>query len=99
MMEFILLPYGLFYERTKEIAEAKSGDILRFYNGPECTIRAVRKIPQDSLCDMLCRMRYGVAWSIAFERWQRYALMEGYGKHILSKSECLLVFYEVPNKL
>ena len=97
-LEYILLPYGAFYEKTTEIAKAKNGDILRFFNGPEVKIHAVRKIKQDALCDLLCYMRYGVSWRVAFSKWQKYALMEGYGHNALSKQECLIVFYEVQDK-
>lgn len=97
-LEFILLPYGEFYEKTKVIAQAKKGDILRFFNGPEVKIHAVRKIQQDGLCDLLCRMRYGISWQAALSRWQNYALMEGYGKDAISKRECLIVFYEIQDK-
>lgn len=97
-MEFILLPYGQFYEKTAGIAKAKQGDVLRFFNGPEYRIEAVRLLKQDAVCDLLCRMRYGVPWRIAFARWQRYALMEGYGRDALSKDYCLIVFYELQDK-
>ena len=92
--DYILLPYGIFYEPTKGFLEAKKGDKLRFFNGPECTIESVTLIKQDALCDMLCRMRYGVSWKVAFDKWLRYALMSGDGKNILSREECLFVMYE-----
>ena len=97
-LEYILLPYGAFYEKTKELAQAKRGDLLRFFNGPDMKIHAVRRMTQDGLCDLLCRMRYGISWAAALSRWQNYALMEGYGKDAISKSECLIVFYEVQDK-
>lgn len=93
-LDYILLPYGIFYERTKPFLNAKKGDTLRFYNGPEFAIDSVSLIKQDRICDILCRMRYGIAWGVAFKKWQRYALLDGYGRDILSKEECLLVVYE-----
>lgn len=93
-LDYILLPYGEFYEKTKGFVNAKQGDILRFYNGPEYSIVSVTLIPQDRVCDLLCRMRYGITWRVAFEKWQQYARLEGHGKDILSKDECLFVVYD-----
>lgn len=92
-LDYILLPYGEFYAKTKVFLEAKRGDIIRFYNGPEYKIDSVILIPQDKACDLLCRMRYGISWAAAFRRWQSYAVMEGNGRDILSKTQCLLVVY------
>lgn len=93
-LDYILLPYGEFYEKTKGILEASRGDILRFFNGPEYEIEFVRLIPQDETCDFLCRMRYGIPWVAALKRWASYASLEGNGKDILSRSECILVVYD-----
>lgn len=93
-LDFILLPYGAFYDKTKAFVEAKTGDILRFFNGPEYRIESVALIKCDKVCDLLCRMRYGISWEAAFRKWQSYAVLEGNGKDILSKEECFLVFYE-----
>lgn len=91
---YILLPYGEFYPKTRDFLEAKRGDLMRFFNGPTYRIYGVMKIKQDSICDFLCRMRYGIPWKRAFDRWLKYARMEGHGKGILSTQECLLVIYE-----
>ena len=93
-LDYILLPYGIFYDKTNTFLEAKQGDILRFYNGPDYVINSVSLIKQDRICDILCRMRYGISWEAAFRRWKQYALLEGHGKDILSTEECLLVVYE-----
>lgn len=93
-LDFILLPYGEYYPPTKPIAKARRGDKIRFFNGPEFTVEKVEKIPQDSVCDMLCRMRYGIPWIAAFKKWQSYAVLEGHGKDVLSKEYCLIVFYD-----
>lgn len=92
-LDYILLPYGMFYDKTKDFVKAKRGDTLRFFNGPDYEIVSVSLIPQDRVCDSLCRMRYGIPWHKAFERWQKYARLEGNGKDILSTKECLLVVY------
>ena len=92
-LDYILLPYGVYYDKTKDFINAKKGDILRFYNGPEYKIDNVSLIKQDRFCDVLCRMRYGIPISAAFRRWARYALLEGNGKDILSKDECFFVVY------
>lgn len=92
-LDYILLPYGEFYAPTREIAEARRGDILRFFNGPEYPIERVIMIPQDLTCDLLCRMRYGIPWSVAFKKWQSYAVLEGNDRGVLSKDFCLWVIF------
>lgn len=94
LLNYILLPYGEFYEKTKVFLDAKSGDTMRFFNGPEVKIESAFLIPCDKTCDFLCKMRYGITWDKAFSRWLSYARMEGNGKNILSKNHCILVVYE-----
>lgn len=98
-LNYILLPYGEFYTKTKNILNAKAGDTLRFFNGPEVSIERVMLIACDGVCDFLCKMRYGVTWDIAFRKWLSYARMEGNGKDILSKSKCILVVYYAEDKV
>ena len=93
-LNYILLPYGEFYEKTRSFLDAKSGDTMRFFNGPEVTIESVFLIACDRTCDFLCKMRYGITWDAAFKRWQSYAMLEGHGKDILSTERCILVVYE-----
>lgn len=92
-LDYILLPYGIFYDKTKSFVDAKKGDILRFFNGGDYEIDNVALIPQDRICDTLCRMRYGITWKAAFEKWKSYAVLQGYGKEVLSTEECLFVVY------
>lgn len=100
-LDYILLPYGAFYRKTSGLLDAKTGDILRFFNGPEYPIESVMLIRCDRLCDMLCRIRYGISWDAALRIWQRYAVMEGNGKDVLSTEECILVVFkkDEPNSL
>ena len=93
-LDYILLPYGAYYDKTRGILDAKKGDILRFFNGPEYPIDTVQLLPSDKFCDILCRMRYGVKYEVAFRKWLTYARMEGHGKDILSKDYCILVVYD-----
>ena len=93
-LNYILLPYGEFYQKTKEFLDAKAGDTLRFYNGPDVRIESVMLIACDKTCDFLCRMRYGITWDKAFAKWLSYARLEGHGKDILSRAKCILVVYE-----
>jgi hypothetical protein len=93
-LNYILLPYGEFYQKTKEFLEASAGDTLRFYNGPDVRIESVMLIACDKTCDFLCRMRYGITWDKAFAKWLSYARLEGHGKDILSRAKCILVVYE-----
>lgn len=92
-LDFILLPYGEFYEKTKALLDAKSGDTIRFFNGPECRIHSVHKIPMDGVFSALCQMRYGFSKAVVLRRWQDNARTEGHGRDIISKEECILVFY------
>lgn len=92
-LDYILLPYGEFYEKTKVFLSAERGDVLRFFNGPDVEIEKVMLIKCDAVCDFLSRMRYGVSWDKAFGVWLRYARMEGNGSDILSRDKCLLVVY------
>lgn len=93
-LNYILLPYGEYYEKTKAFLDAREGDILRFFNGSDFSIKSVMLIECDKVCDFLCKMRYGISWSKALDRWLGYARLEGNGKNILSKRYCILVVYE-----
>ena len=93
-LDYILLPYGLFYDRTNKFLEAKPGDTMRFFNGPEVRIDKVILIENPAFCDILCRMRYGISWDKAFQKWLSYARMEGNGKDILDPKKCIMVVYE-----
>lgn len=92
-LNYIMLPYGEFYQKTKVFLDAKRGDTLRFFNGPDVQIDSVHLIECDKVCDQLCRMRYGITWEKALRVWTRYAVLEGNSKDILSKRECILVFF------
>ena len=89
-LDYILLPYGLFYEKTACVLKARRGDRLRFFNGPDCLIVKAMVVEGD-LCDLLCRMRYGVAWRIAYQKWLLNARMEGFGKDVFFEDKCIFV--------
>ena len=91
---YILLPFGMYYEKTYKFLKAKQGDILRFYNGPEYPINRVLLISEPVMCETLCRMRYGISWEAAYNKWLSYARLEGHGKDIIVKNMCIAVFYE-----
>lgn len=93
-LDYILLPYGEYYEKTRDIKDAKKGDVIRFFNGPEYKVFHATLIRQDKFCDILCRMRYGIPWKNALEVWRRYAVLEGHGKDVISDEECILVVYD-----
>ena len=97
-MDYILLPYGAYYKKTAALLEARDGDMLRFYNGRDVTIRSVTVIEDRNLCNVLCRMRYGVPWGMALSVWRRYAVMEGNGKDILVDGKCIMVAFEWPKE-
>lgn len=92
-LDYILLPYGLFYEKTSCVLKARRGDRLRLFNGPDCRIiKAV--VVEGDLCDLLCRMRYGVAWRIAYQKWLLNARMEGFGKDVFFEDKCIFVVFD-----
>lgn len=93
-LDYILLPYGAYYKKTSVFLEARPGDTLRFFNGPDVVIEKVMLIKSDALCDVLCKMRYGVTWDKAFSKWLSYARLEGNSRDILSREECILVVYK-----
>ena len=91
-LNFILLPYGEHY-KTNEFLEARRGDTLRIYGGQDYRIDSVYHITDGQMCDMLCRMRYGIPWSSVLDRWTVYARAQGYGRDALRKNECIMVVY------
>jgi len=94
ILDYILLPYGEYYKKTAALLNAKPGDTMRFFNGRDARIQAVQLIEDPELCTALCRMRYGIAWPAAFDRWLHYARLEGNGKDILVPSKCIMVVFE-----
>lgn len=96
---YVLLPYGMYYEKTRVLLDASAGDILRFFNGPDVRIESVMLIPCDKMCNFLCKMKYGITWDIAYQQWLRYARLEGHGKDILDKEKCILVIYNAKDKV
>lgn len=92
-MDYILLPFGDFYEKTRCYLDAKTGDKMQFMDGEEVTIDSVMVVEGERMCDVLCRIRYGVKFKVAFSRWMRYARIEGHGKDILVPNKCIMVLY------
>ena len=91
--DYIILPYGEYYQKTACLLEAKPGDVIRFFQGREAEIRAVCLVDNATLCNILCKMRYGIPWPAAFSRWRSYAVLEGHGKDILVESKCIIVAF------
>lgn len=92
--DYILLPYGEFYLKTKYVLDARPGDTLRFFNGPDVVVLRSFLVSDLNVIDFLCRMRYGIPWEFAFKKWLSYARLEGNGRDILSKDKCIVVSYE-----
>ena len=93
-LDYILLPYGEFYQKTKGALDLRKGDLVRMFNGPDRAVESVSLIDQDNMCDFLCKMRYGISWKAAFEKWSRYAVLEGNAKDILSTKKCILIILQ-----
>lgn len=92
-LDYILLPIG--YAYNTEYLEAKAGDTLRFFNGTDYDICAVRRLKIKSAeTDILCRMRYGITIKGALMRWKENARLEGHSPQVISTEECLWVVYE-----
>lgn len=94
--DYILLPYGQYYTKTSEILNAKPGDMVRFFQGRDAEIKGVRLIEDEILCNVLCRMRYGISWTSAFSRWRKYAILEGHSGGVLLPNKCILVAFKYP---
>ena len=92
-MDYILLPYGAFYEKTRCFLDAKKGDKMQFLDGLEVTIDSTMVVEGERMCDVLCRIRYGVKFKVAFATWMKYARLEGHGRDILVPNACIMVLY------
>lgn len=92
--DYILLPYGEFYEPTKGILDAKKGDILRFFNGDDVPIENVVMMDINRVFDVLCRMRYGIGSKAVLRKWQDNARIQGHGRDIISTEKCILVMLD-----
>lgn len=92
-LNYILLPYGEYYKKTKDFLSAKKGDILRIYKGGDYLIDNVFLLEDIRIIDILSRMRYGVSYKAVLEKWIRYARMEGNGRDIFSTDKCILVLF------
>lgn len=96
-LDYILLPFG--YSYNADIAKAKQGDTVRFVDGKDVKIVAVRKVRINTIgADILCRMRYDISIKGALMRWQSNAKIEGHGAKAVSTEECLWVIYEKDEK-
>ena len=90
-LDYVLLPVG--YAYNMNIASAKKGDVIRFSDGDDREIFAVRKLRMGSDTDLLCRMRYGITLKGALVRWKMNAKLEGHGEKAVSEDECLWVLF------
>lgn len=90
--DYILLPTG--YKYNTEFEKASMGDRLRFHSGEEvCVLHAV-KIPIESpICDVLCKLRYGISIRRALQIWQRNAVALGNAKGVVDTDECLMITF------
>jgi hypothetical protein len=93
-MGYILLPVG--YSYNQDIASAKKGDVLIFFDGGSYTIDCVRRIDSTKPeADLLCRIRYGIPMKAAKMRWRDNLRLEGHGPKAISENECLWVVYQL----
>lgn len=93
-MGYILLPVG--YAYNNDIASAKKGDKVRFFDGGSYPIESVRRIDSTKPeADLLCRIRYGIPIKAAKMRWRENLRLEGHGPSAISDTECLWVVYQI----
>ena len=92
--DFILLPYGDFYDKTKDFLNAKRGDILRFFNGDDVPIEGVYLIDTGRVFDALCRIRYNLSSEAVLRKWQDNARIQGYGRDIISREKFIMVILD-----
>lgn len=92
-LDFILLPFG--YSYNTEIADAKKGDILSFFDGGDYPVVTVRRLKlSNPMTDVMSRMRYGITVKKALQIWKRNAMLEGCGASAVSEEECLFVVFD-----
>ena len=91
--DYILLPYGQYYEKTAAILSARPGDTLRFFEGRDAEIKGVRLIEDEELCGILSRTRYGLPWPVVFDQWRRDAILEGHSGDVLLPHKCIFVAF------
>ena len=92
-LDYILLPMG--YSYNVDFQKATHGDVIRFLDGNDYRIFAVRKIKFNTPnTDILCRMRYGITKERTMQKWKSNALLDGHSPEVISEDECLWVVYD-----
>lgn len=90
---YIIRPLG--YRFNQDLKTARKGDVLRFADGSSAWIYKVAVLNiGSSMTDCLCRALYGFGALEILGIWQDNLRAAKKDTHLISESECLVVFYE-----
>ena len=92
-LDYIVRPLG--YRFNQDLKTARKGDVLRFADGSSAWIYKVAVLNIGSaMADCLCRALYGFGALEILGIWQDNLRAAKKDTHLISESECLVVFYE-----
>lgn len=92
-LDYIIRPLG--YRFNQDLKTARKGDVLRFADGSSAWIYKVSVLNIGStMADCLCRALYGFGALEILGIWQDALRAAKKDAHLISESECLIVFYE-----
>lgn len=92
-LNYIIRPLG--YRFNQGLKTARKGDLLHFADGSSAWIYKVAVLNIGStITDCLCRALYGFGALEILGIWQDALRAAKKDVHLISESECLIVFYE-----
>ena len=92
-LDYIIRPLG--YRFNQDLKTARKGDVLRFADGSSAWIYKVAVLNiGSSMADCLCRALYGFGALEILGIWQDNLRATKKDTHLISESECLVIFYE-----
>ena len=92
-LDYIIRPLG--YRLNQNLKTARKGDVLRFADGSSAWIYKVSVLNiGSSMADCLCRALYGFGALEILGIWQDNLRAAKKDTHLISESECLIIWYE-----
>lgn len=92
-LDYIIRPLG--YRFNQDLKTARKGDVLRFADDSSAWIYKVLVLNICStMADCLCRALYGFGAMEILGIWQDNLRAAKKDTHLISKSECLIIWYE-----
>lgn len=92
-LDYIIRPLG--YRFNQDLKTARKGNVLRFADGSSAWIYKVAVLNIGSaIADCLCRALYGFGSLEILGIWQDALRAAKKDTHLISESECLIVFYK-----